>query len=240
MKNVVFTAALALAAAAPAQAQQARWEHRGYVNLNGAVQVPSRDVSVNRTFTVYDEESTLEGRREIGSGALFDISAGMRVWDNLAIGLGYSRFSDSGAFNGTALVPDFLVFDSPHEQAINVGDLGHSEHGFHFSGVWFWPFTDKIDFAFSLGPSIFQVEQDTITINESNVQPGTSTLTGVTRLDESKTTVGFHAGVDVTYELTRRFGAGLLMRYAGAGTEISGADLDVGGFQVGVGVRYRF
>lgn len=239
MRNVVITAVLALAAAAPAQAQ-VRWEDRGYINLSGAIQAPSHDVTVNRAFTLYDQESTLEGRRKISAGALIDVSAGVRFWDNLALGIGYSRFSDASGMDVTARVPDPLVFDNPNVQVIGSGGLDHTEQGIHLSAVWFWPVTDKIDVAFSAGPSIFSVEQETVTVNESNVVPLTSTLTGLTRIEESETTVGLNAGVDVTYLLTRRIGAGLLLRYAGASTDLAGSDVDVGGFQVGFGVRVRF
>jgi hypothetical protein len=239
MRNVVLTAALALAAAAPAEAQ-IQWLDQVFVNINAGAQTSSHEASVSGSFSLYEETSTFQGRREIGGGALFDISAGTRVWRNLAVGVGYSRFGDSGSMDITALVPDRLIPGSPHEQTIAAGELDHSENAVHFSATWFWPVTDKIDVAVSAGPSVFSISQDSVTIMQDNVQPGTSNLTGVTRVDASETTVGFHTGVDVTYLVTPRFGAGLLLRYAGGSTDIGGADVDVGGFQIGVGLRVRF
>ena len=40
--------------------------------------------------------------------------------------------------------------------------------------------------------------------------------------------------------VTRRIGAGALLRYAAASGEIAGVSVDVGGLQVGAGVRVRF
>lgn len=239
MRNVVLTAALALAAAAPAEAQM-QWLDQVFVNVNAGAQTSSHEASVSGSFALYDEVSTFQGRREIGGGGLFDLSAGTRVWRNLAVGVGYSRFADSSGIEITAFVPDRLIPGSPHEQTIGTGELDHSENAVHLSAIWFWPVTDKIDVALSAGPSIFSISQESVTITEGNVEPGTSTLTGVTRTEASETTVGFHTGVDVTYLVTPRFGAGLLLRYAGGSTDIGGADVDVGGFQIGVGLRVRF
>lgn len=239
MRNVVLAAALTLAAAVPAQAQ-VQWEDRGFVNLSGLAQAASRDVAITGSFELYDEESTFDGRREISSGGLFDVSAGVRVWRNLAAGIGFSRFANSANPEIVALVPDVLLFDSPHQQVVSAGELNHSEKAVHLSAVWFWPVTEKVDFALSAGPSVFNVSQDTVTITDANVEPGTSTLTGVTRAAISETSVGFNVGIDVTYLLTPRIGAGLLLRYAGAEPEVGGTTFDVGGFQVGAGLRMRF
>jgi hypothetical protein len=65
---------------------------------------------------------------------------------------------------------------------------------------------------------------------------------------EKATGVGVNIGFDGTYLVTRNFGAGLFLRYAGSkvdlGTTPAGdpiiSDLSVGGFQIGAGVRMRF
>jgi hypothetical protein len=60
--------------------------------------------------------------------------------------------------------------------------------------------------------------------------------------------VGFNIGADVAYNLYTRdrikVGAGLFLRYAGASADVvvldDVVDSDVGGLQVGFGVRTRF
>ncbi|HZB25950.1 MAG TPA: hypothetical protein VE379_07450, partial [Vicinamibacterales bacterium] len=56
------------------------------------------------------------------------------------------------------------------------------------------------------------------------------------------TTVGVHFGVDATYLVTPRIGAGVLVRYSVGSADLEGAtdSLTVGGFQIGGGVRLRF
>jgi len=50
------------------------------------------------------------------------------------------------------------------------------------------------------------------------------------------------AGLDVTYLVTPRYGAGVLLRYTRGSIDIEGAtdSLAVGGFQIGAGLRVRF
>lgn len=239
MKKIVLTAALTIAAATPAFGQ-GPGQDRGFINFNGLLQTSSRDAQISGAFPLYDEEVTFEGRREIGSGPVLDVSAGVRVWGNFALGVGYSRFEDASGVEITARVPDPLLFDNPHVQVVNAGELKHSEQAVHVSAIWFVPVTTKFDVALSAGPSSFTVRQDTITITDANVPLGTSTLTDVTRAEVSESTIGFHAGVDLNYLVTRHVGAGVLVRYVAASTDIAGAKVDVGGLQVGGGIRVRF
>jgi hypothetical protein len=238
MRNVVFGAMLALAVAAPAQAQMV-WQDRGYVNVNALLQTVSRDVSATGSFDLYDEVATFDAPRKIGSGVVFDISGGAKVWRNLAIGLGYSRLSNTDNVTVTARIPDPIEFDLPHEQVLSAGDLEHSESAVHLSAVWFWPVTDKIDVAFSAGPSFFTVKQTHVT--SVNVESNSFIATGVSVANAKESAAGLHIGVDATYLVTPRFGAGILLRYAGASVDVAGIeDLNVGGFQLGVGLRVRF
>ena len=248
MRNVVLAAALVVVAAAPAQAQMMSWQDRGFVNFSAVLQSGPGDSSLNGTFELYLQTGTYQGPWDLSGGAALDVSGGLRVWRNLAVGLGYSRFSDSAPVTLTAQIPDPLVFDQPHERVISTGNLDHSQNAVHISATWFWPVTDKIDVAISAGPSIFNVKADTVTGIE--VEPNTTIPTGVVVSSASESGVGGHIGVDVTYLIKSKIsslpgspslGAGLLLRYAGASVDLPAVDsFDVGGFQAGLGVRVRF
>ncbi len=64
--------------------------------------------------------------------------------------------------------------------------------------------------------------------------------------ENSDGAVGINVGADVTYMVTKRFGAGLLLRYAKSTAKLEPPDTDTpvkvraGGFQVGAGLRVRF
>ncbi|HXW03713.1 MAG TPA: hypothetical protein VD833_00660 [Vicinamibacterales bacterium] len=249
-RNVVLAAALGLAAAipVPAQAQMLSWQDRAFVNFSAVIQSGPGDSPVNGSFELYEETGTFQGPWDLGGGAALDLSGGYRVWRNLAVGLSYSRFGDSAPVTLTALVPDPLTHDQPQERTVDAGELDHTQSAVHLSATWVWPMTDKIDVALSGGPSFFRVRADTVT--GIDVEPNTSNPTGVVLSSESESAVGAHIGVDVTYRVWPRgavqprepwIGGGILLRYAGASADLSSIDsLDLGGVQLGFGVRVRF
>jgi hypothetical protein len=67
-------------------------------------------------------------------------------------------------------------------------------------------------------------------------------VNSVASTNAKKTAGGFDLGVDVTYLLTKKIGAGLLARYTVGSVKLPDAtkSLTLGGFQFGVGARYRF
>ena len=215
------------------------WTDQGFVNVNIGAQGGSSDLSTQSTFEIYGENASLATTQEAGGGGLFDFSAGYKVWRNLAVGFGYSRTGGDSDAAVAASVPDLDFFDRSRPVS-GIASGKHKENAFHLQGTWIMPVTDKIDVGFSFGPTIFNVSQDiptAITVNE----PG-PTLASTTTVREKKTTVGINLGVDVNYFLTPRYGVGFLARYTGGSVDFDAADdsLSVGGFQIGVGFRYRF
>ncbi|MGH9371668.1 MAG: outer membrane protein [Vicinamibacterales bacterium] len=235
-----LAAALGALVTAPANAQQMTWTDKGFVNVNLGGQSGSRDLTTDSTFELYAEQGNLSTTQEVGGGALFDFSAGYKVWRNLALGMGYSRTGSDSDVAIAAAVPDPVFFDRLRNLTAAATGADHSENAFHIQGTWVMPVTDTLDVSFSAGPTIFNVSQDipsAITVNE----PG-PTLASTTIVDASETTLGFHFGADVNYFFTPRFGAGLLARYSFGSVEFDVANdsISVGGFQIGAGLRYRF
>lgn len=241
--NLVKLGLLTVAAAAmmvhPAQAQMT-WTNQGFVNVNFGVQGGTRDLTTQSTFELYGENASVSTAQEAGGGALFDIGFGYKVWQNLALGITYSRVAKDHDAAIAATVPDPDFFDRQRSVSGAAPNLSHKENAFHLQGTWMVPVTDKVDVGFSFGPTIFNVSQDiptAITINE----PG-PTISGVTITTEKKTSVGINFGVDVSYMVTPQFGAGALVRYTWGSADFDAADdsLTLGGFQIGGGVRVRF
>jgi hypothetical protein len=100
------------------------------------------------------------------------------------------------------------------------------------------PISEKMDVTVSIGPSFIHVIQDVV----SSITVPEPTQDIVYTLDnESGTAVGINVGVDGNYMLTRNYGVGVFIRYAGGSADLPHApDLKVGGFQVGGGARIRF
>lgn len=237
------TAVLCLAfcaLAAPRADAQMKWTDKGFANINIGGQSGSHDVATTTTFVVYDEDAHINTTQKTGGGFLFDMNGGYKVWRNLVAAVGYTFMSDSTDGAVTASIPDPSVFDHPRTVNATADNLKHTENALNFMGVWMVPVTDKVDVGISFGPTVFFVKQelpDTLTFTE----PG-PTVTGLTKKDVSKTTGGINLGVDVTYLLTKKMGVGGILRYTRGSVNLEGASdsLTVGGFQIGVGGRYRF
>jgi hypothetical protein len=239
--KILIAAALTAVAASEAGAQPSQVPpappSMGFVNVNLGVQPSSRSIDVNESFPLYGETATVTASQKIGSGALFDISAGYRVWRNVTGAIGFSNFSKSGDATGTASIPDPLVFNRPTTVNISQSGLDHSERAVHFQALWLFPVTNEFDVTLALGPSIYTVKQEIVSFA---VPAGTNTPTTSVG-SESETTVGVNIQVDGNYMVTRRFGAGGFIRYAGRTVDLpSVPDVKIGGFQLGGGARIRF
>lgn len=227
------------AAATPAHAQMA-WTDKGFVNVNVGFQAGSQDFTVATPFEIYGEEGTVTSTMETKVGGFFEVAAGYKVWRNLALGLGYSVGSGSSDASLNATVPDPLVFDSLRSVTASASDITHREQAIHITGTWMIPVTDKVDVGIAFGPTIFNVSQD-VPNGVEVTEPGPS-ITRVNVEDIGETAVGFHLGVDVTYLVTPRIGIGGLARFTRGSVDVENASdsLKAGGFQIGVGARYRF
>jgi hypothetical protein len=226
---------------APAGAQQLQWTDRGFVSVNGGAQVGSHDLSSTQSFPLFDETANVTSSQKIGSGGLFDISVGYRVWHNIAASIGFTHTGSKADLNVSGSIPDPLFFDQPHTFTSSLSGAKHSENVINLDAVWMLPVTDKIDVGFSAGPSIFSIKQDVAAnLSAANTVPSAAS--------ESKTTAGVNIGVDVTYLLGKMpglgkdWGVGGLARYTWGSAKLGNSSdkLTVGGFQIGAGARLRF
>ena len=209
-----------------------------FVDVNGGVQAGSHSFTVTQTPTIYDETATITSNQKSGSGGLFDIGVGYRVWHDLAIAVGFTTTSSKADGAVTATIPDPAVTDQPKTTNLTVSGLKHSERAVNVSLVWSSPISDKMDAAVALGPSFVHVSQDLAGVT---VPAGTSDAVAGTPNSQSKSAVGFHIGGDVTYLFQPRVGIGVMARYLIAKTDLPAVSgLTLGGFQVGGGVRLRF
>jgi hypothetical protein len=238
----LIIAGLIAAAGSDAAAQTAQVPpapaNLGFLNVNIGVQPASRSVDVNQSFPVYSETATLTMSQSIGSGALFDVSAGYRVWEDVSAAIGFSNFTNSSDSVGRASVPHPLITNRAVSVDISQPDLSHSERAVHFQASWLFPVTNEFDVTFALGPSIFNVKQELV--NSVTVAPGTQNATPNVA-SESKTALGINLQVDGNYLVRRNLGAGVFIRYASRKLDLpSVPDVRVGGFQLGGGARIRF
>jgi Outer membrane protein beta-barrel domain len=245
-ESVILALGLTLAAASDARAQMA-WLDNVFVNVNLGVQINSNDFETTNIFTVYDEDATITSAQSLGTEPVFlDIHAGYRIRRNLAVGIGVSMYTSDSDVTATAQIPHPLFFDQFRTVTVTASGAEHRTISTNLMAVWFWPYTKQIDFAFSAGPSIMAVKQDVVTGVTIAPETGPSftnpEVTDVIVTGETETVFGLNLGVDATYMINERYGAGFGIRYLWGSADLpgSGDSLTVGGFQILGGLRVRF
>jgi hypothetical protein len=227
------------AAPRTAAAQTMQWTDKGYVSVNVGFQAGSHDLSTTSTPKIYEENATITATQKVKGGALFDIGAAYRVWGhNLLAGVFYSRTSSKADLNITGSIPDPIITDTLRPAQTTQPGAKHVENAIHLNAIWMMPVAEKIDVGVFAGPTIFNINQDaagTPTVTE----PAPTITAPLVKV--SKTTVGINLGVDAQYMVAKKIAVGGLARYAWGSVDLgSGSKLTVGGFQLGVGARYRF
>ena len=107
-------------------------------------------------FPLYEEEAEIRHVQDLGGGGLFDIGAAYRVGKQWGVGIAFNKTGDRGDATVDGSLPNPLYFNRPRTFATTaVAGLKHDENAWHFQAAWFMPYTDKIDFLFTGGPTIF-------------------------------------------------------------------------------------
>jgi opacity protein-like surface antigen len=247
---LIAVAAIVSLAAWPstALAQQGPLGGKVFVSVNFGIQVGDNSLDRTSTFDLYEETATVDISQTINNGAFFDFSGAYKFRDNLGFGMAYDFVSNSGDGTVSGSLPHPELFDQPRTFTASADDLAHSENAFHFMAVWFVPFTDKVDFTISAGPSVFSVKQELIRgVTFSEIPPNFTSVTidSVEVVELRDSAWGFNIGADMTYALTPSIGVGALIRYSHGTVEFNvsdtqTADVTAGGFQIGGGVRFKF
>src|SRR5207248_4806384 len=121
--------------------------------------------------------------------------------------------------------------------SIGASGLERTERAVQLQAVWLMPVSDKIDVAWSIGPSFVRVSQQ---FANGTVAPETQNLI-LSNTTEKGTAKGVNLGFDGNYMFTRRYGVGLFIHYTHGSVDLpSASGVKVGGVQTGLGGRLRF
>jgi hypothetical protein len=239
----LLVAGAVLAGAADAAAQGPAPFDTGYAHINVGVQAGSHDLTQNGSFPLFDEQATFSATTEVDGGGFFEIGGGARVWRQLYAGLSFTHASDDSSAAVSGQIPDRLFFDRFHPVAGTLSGLDHSETGIHLQALWHVPITTNFDVMVGGGPTIYRAKQDLVSGITVTGDPDV-VLASIDKQSVKGTGVGINLQVDGTYLFTERFGGGVVLRYAGGSVDLDSdagkVSLDVGGFQIGFGLRVRF
>jgi hypothetical protein len=240
-------AVLFVLSAGVARAQPSAWNGRTRVSINAGAQVAGEAASQSFSLTKNLEAAPVSVTLPSGRAIFIDGGATIRVRGNLGIGISVSALSHDIDGSLSAQIPHPSYDNQPRPISGTAAGLTRSETAVHLDAAYIAPSRGKVAVIVFGGVSIFNVGQKLVTdINYKDEYPfDAPTFTSATSADASTMAVGFNAGTDVTWKLSRKFGVGALVRFSRASVTLSsGAGNSVstsaGGLQAGGGVRIAF
>ena len=254
MRSSLLALATLVAFASPAAAQ----ESRIFAHFNFGFQAQGQDFTQTADLPLYDETGNWEAAHSIDGGPFFDLGGGYRILRNVSVGLSYTaRSGDSRDVTVNASVPSPIFTDTFRAVSGTATDLEHGEQAFHIQALWHVPVLVDFDVTLFAGPTIFRVKDELVASVETAEVGGdfsTVNLQSISTAEQNNTTTGFHLGIDTRYIFMRNVGfmrdvgAGAMLRYsrgsvdlaAPAGSGAATTSIDVGGLELGVGLRFTF
>ncbi len=238
--------AVLLGQARPAVAQSPAWPERIWFSASGGVQPAVNSFSDTFEVPLYTENEKVSIDYPVKGGAVIAASGGFRVWKQLALGVGITRYNRRGHAAVDAQIPH-PFFDNQRRQVQGAAPATRTELGANLLVGWMMPLTNRCRILITAGPSVLSVRQTLVTgVELTETYPyDTATFNGATSKAATATATGFNAGVDLFWMFSRRIGAGGLVQVtrararepAGAGRTVS---VDAGGAQAGAGLRLVF
>lgn len=250
-----FLVGYMLLVAAPLAAQENRaWPGRAFVTIDVPFQPLDNDFSESLSFADSvrkTENVTFVTGYASTRGALFDVGGGVRLANNLGVGVTASWFQRSSSASFDLMVPNPLFANRPLALAGSVPGLNRRELGIHLQALYALAVGKNARVMLGGGPSIFNTKQDLVRSIEFDILPGFTSLQFDQALvtEARQTAVGFNVGADITWALASRLGVGTVTRYSrakvtqnpGAESGVSRAiEMHAGGLHIGGGIRLLF
>jgi len=230
---------------------------RVWIDVNGGVAVAGeREYSAARVRQIDGRDATFQVDYHLPAGPVFEVGAGVMVARQVGV----------GATFGGAMHEDVAAvsIDIPHPilAGANAGAEGETareirrrENSLHIHGALVSQPSPELRTRLFGGPTYFRVEQDVVhdILYDQQFLPFEPaheveiTSAPIVRIPYDQATGwGFHVGADASWFFRRGLGIGGFGRYSKGVVEVQdpltgGAeDLDVGGFQLGAGLRVTF
>ena len=253
------SALVALTIVTPAAAQVAG-DSRGFININGGVHALTSEFSESVVFTdsggVYTdllsgaaahEQSGFDGAYRVATGLVYDGSGGVRIWRNLGVGVGMSRYALDVSTSVSARVPHPLSFGRNRSIVGTAPPLTRDETAIHLQALAILPASRSVTVTLFGGPTLFIVEQGLVTdvrFTQSYPYDAAEYSDAIT-VSQSNSKVGFNVGADIAYYFSRHVGIGGLTRYSTTTVELPSAgggvvSVRAGGLHAAGGLRVRF
>jgi hypothetical protein len=228
-------------------AQARSSKERIRISVNAADQVTTRTLTQSFSVPINVEAAPIATSIGVARVPLFDIGGSYRFVNRLAVGVSVSSLSRDVDGTLDAKIPHPFYFNALRPISGNLSGLQHKETDVHVYAMYFVPVGRKLTVGLFGGPSHFNVKQDFVTdVDYTASYPfDTAAFTGAPTENVSTGVMGYNAGVDLSWRLSKVLAIGGLIRFTGASTTLSvarGNDVDarIGGLQTGAGIRIIF
>ena len=230
-----------------AQAQSATTSD-AVVSLNAGVRVLSQTRIDVVAFELFAEDGQLATTQTIGPYPAVDVGYGRQLWGRFGLGVSGSFVQGTAIAMVDASVPHPFFFDFPRQATGMSSRLKQRELALHVGAQIRMALPLGGRLTFSAGPSVFRVEQDyavDIATEERGFPFEVVDITSTTSERQKISAVGYNVGLDAVFDVTSRYGVGVLARYSRAspGVMLQGnfqPGLDLGRLQVLAGARIGF
>lgn len=235
------------AAAVASAARNGPPPYRGIVSVNGLRQETSTAFTGTTSFVQNAETGHVTTSYGADHPLVVDVAATGQVWHALGITLAatWSAEKSDGAIS--ASIPHPFVFNAPRTVSGTATGLKRREIAVHLDPSVLLSMGSAVQLVLFGGPSYFRMKQGLVTgVTSTDVYPyDTATFVAATTAESTRSRLGYNAGVDVTFGVSKYVGVGVIARYSRATlTFPSESDEDVevraGGLQFGGGLRFRF
>lgn len=196
---------------------------------------------------IHAETARFDNRYVPKGGLLASFGGGVNLIRHLWVGVSFSLSNSTHGVEITGDVPHPFRFNDPRAISGTRDGVERSETGVHVQVMWRTMLAPRVGLAVFAGPSWLRLRQDLVeTVTFSETYPyDEASYASASLTRPSSSALGYNAGAEVIYELTRRFGVGGQVRWSRATVTIgsdSTGDVDVtaGGLQATAGVRVAF
>ena len=217
------------------------------VTVNAGTQVTSTAFTTRATLTLHREDGDLRADYGVDAGAFIDLGASVRLWRQVGLGVGVSRFQTTGGTGVTAGLPHPFYLEQ-FRPVDGLAPTTRQETVVHLQMQVGAMVGTRLEVTLFGGPTFFDVEQTLVAdlLFEETYPYDTATFSSAPTVQRSAATVGFNAGVDLATYLTPTVGVGVLVRFSRAMVDLARPDgggrlaVETGGLHVGGGLRLRF
>lgn len=229
-------------------AAQSSDAQRAFVSVYFGTQLGERDLDDGFDFTAYEETATVDASQTYKGGKFIALGGGVKVAGQFFVGAQLTNTGKDATTTATASIPHPLIFNRPRTATATADDFVHKERALHLLAGYWLPVNRTFDIMLSGGPTFFSVKHELVTgvnFSEAGFPFSTVNLTSLTGSEEEEGATGFNVGLDATFRFNPTVGIAGFGRFSKGSVDLPGAGtgtvkVDVGGMQLGVGVRLAF